>query len=246
MCYKPGAVITVDEQLFPIKARCRFTQYMPNKPNKFGIKCWLASDVKSKYVVNGFPYLGKDEERSSVPLSEFIVLKLMEPYTGSGRTVTTDNFFTSLSLATKLITKRTTLVGTIRQNKRELPKPAKLKKDNMSRFSTILYKSENCTLTIYKSKPNKKVLLLSSKHKSVKIEKDGKRLPETVVFYNNTKYGVDMTDQMARKYTVKAGSRRWPLQVFYNTLDLAGINAWILYNETTGENMSRKVSSYFS
>ena len=38
MCYKPGAAITVDEQLFPTKTRCRFTQYMPNKPNKFGIK----------------------------------------------------------------------------------------------------------------------------------------------------------------------------------------------------------------
>jgi hypothetical protein len=38
ICYKPGAYITVDEQLFPTKARCRFTQYMPNKPFKFGIK----------------------------------------------------------------------------------------------------------------------------------------------------------------------------------------------------------------
>lgn len=39
-CFKPGAYITVDEQLFPTKARCRFTQYMPNKPHKFGIKFW--------------------------------------------------------------------------------------------------------------------------------------------------------------------------------------------------------------
>ena len=37
-CYKPGLNITVDEQLFPTKARCRFTQYMANKPDKFGIK----------------------------------------------------------------------------------------------------------------------------------------------------------------------------------------------------------------
>ena len=49
-----------------------------------------------------------------------------------------------------------------------------------------------------------------------------------------------MTDQMARKYSVKSGSRRWPLQVFFNILDLAAINAWVLYNETTGENISRK------
>lgn len=51
-CYKPGANLTIDEQLFPTKARCRFTQYMPNKPDKFGIKFWLASEVRSKYLVN--------------------------------------------------------------------------------------------------------------------------------------------------------------------------------------------------
>ncbi|KAL9915937.1 midasin-like [Glossina fuscipes fuscipes] len=48
MCYKSDATITVDEQLFPTKARCRFTECMPNKPNKFGIKLWLASDVKER------------------------------------------------------------------------------------------------------------------------------------------------------------------------------------------------------
>ena len=61
-CYKPGANITIDELLFPTKARCRFTQYLPNKPGKFGIRFWLASDIQIKYVVNGFPYLGKSEK----------------------------------------------------------------------------------------------------------------------------------------------------------------------------------------
>lgn len=240
-CFKPGAHITVDEQLFPTKARCRFTQYMPNKPDKFGIKFWLASDVDTKYVINGFPYLGKDETRDlSTPLSEFVVSRLMEPYTMVGRTVTTDNFFTSLPLASKLLAKNTTLVGTIRSNKRELPKIYKEKKDGMARFSTVSYSSNGCTLTVYKSKPNKKVLLLSTKHKGVKIQDNFKKLPETVSFYNKTKFGVDVTDQMARKYSVKSGSRRWPLQVFFNILDLVGINSWILYKNLTGKNISRK------
>lgn len=35
----------------------------------------------SKEIINGFPYLGKDEVReSSTPLSEFVVLKLIKPY----------------------------------------------------------------------------------------------------------------------------------------------------------------------
>lgn len=240
-CYKPGEHVTIDEQLFPTKARCRFTQYMPNKPDKFGIKFWLASDVSTKYVINGFPYLGKDENRgTSSTLGEFVVLKLLEPFTGCGRSVTTDNFFTSASLAAKLLEKRTTIVGTIRSNKRELPKFAKQAKDGMPRFSTKLYKSSHCSLTIYKSKPNKKVLLLSSKHTSISIEKNGKRIPETIRFYNSTKYGVDMTDQMARKYSVKSKSQRWPAQIFFNILDLAGINSWVLYRETTGEKISRQ------
>ena len=45
---------------------------------------------------------------------------------------------------------------------------------------------------------------------------------------------------MARKYIVKSGSRRWPLQVFFNILDLAGIISSILYKKTTGEQISRK------
>ena len=29
--YNSGEYLIVDEQLFPLKARCKFTQYMPNK-----------------------------------------------------------------------------------------------------------------------------------------------------------------------------------------------------------------------
>ena len=64
-------------------------------------------------------------------------------------------------------------------------------------------------------------------HSTVDIGDDRKSKPETVNFYNSTKFGVDVVDQMARKYTVNAASRRWPVQFFYNILDLAAINAHI-------------------
>jgi len=47
--YIPEVSLTVDEQLFPTKARCRFTQFMPNKPDKFGIKFWILAELNSKY-----------------------------------------------------------------------------------------------------------------------------------------------------------------------------------------------------
>uniref|UniRef100_A0A1A9UIE0 Uncharacterized protein n=1 Tax=Glossina austeni TaxID=7395 RepID=A0A1A9UIE0_GLOAU len=65
--------------------------------------------------------------------------------------------------ALKLRSKNTSRAGTIRANKRELPKTCKLKKDSMARFSTLLHQSNGCTLTVYKSKPNKKVLIMQKK-----------------------------------------------------------------------------------
>ena len=45
---------------------------------------------------------------------------------------------------------------------------------------------------------------------------------------------------MARLNTTKVASRRWPLQVSYNILDFAAINAKIVYNETNGTKLSRR------
>lgn len=99
-----------------------FTQYIASKPDKYGIKFWLAVDVTSKYLVNGFPYLGKDETRPpNQSLGENVVLRLMEPFKGSGRNVTTDNFFTSLKLAKELKKNNISLVGTMNRVRRELP-----------------------------------------------------------------------------------------------------------------------------
>uniref|UniRef100_T1I6T4 DDE_Tnp_1_7 domain-containing protein n=1 Tax=Rhodnius prolixus TaxID=13249 RepID=T1I6T4_RHOPR len=73
--------------LFPTKSRCRFTQCIPNKPDKFGIKFWLAFDA-----IKGFPFLGKRESREPiVPLGEFVALKLAEMYTARGRNITVEN-----------------------------------------------------------------------------------------------------------------------------------------------------------
>lgn len=163
---------------------------MPNKLDKFGIKFWLASDVSSKYIVNGFPYLGKDEGRESlVPLGEFVTLKLAKPYMGHGRNITTENFFTSMSLVSKLQAKKLHLLELFAEI-RELSKLARQAKDSMPCFSTILYKSNDFILTIYKAKPNKKVLILISMHSSIEIEKSDTHIPETIRSYNSTKFGV--------------------------------------------------------
>ncbi|QQP38927.1 Uncharacterized protein FKW44_019645, partial [Caligus rogercresseyi] len=51
-----------------------------------------------------------------------------------------------------------------------------------------------------------------------------KRKPNVVTEYNHMKAVVDTFDQMARLYSCRSASRRWPMQVFYNILDMAAIN----------------------
>ena len=80
---------------------------MANKPDKLGIIFWIAVDLESKYILNAIPYLGKDETRPATQrLFESVVIKLVEPYLGKGRNATTDNFFTSIHLATQLRKKK--------------------------------------------------------------------------------------------------------------------------------------------
>ncbi|KAB0801250.1 hypothetical protein PPYR_05604, partial [Photinus pyralis] len=61
-----------------------------------------------------------------------------------------------------------------------------------------------------------------------KIDKDTNK-PAMIVDYNHTKYGVDVVDKMCVMYNVTRTTRRWPLTVFFDILNIGGINALNLY-----------------
>lgn len=137
--YKPHESITVDEQLFGYRGKTKFTQYMPAKPNKYGLKINWACDSFTSYPLKGQIYTGKPpggERQTNV--RERVVLDLVSRYKGSGRNITTDNFFTSLSLALILSSWLLTLVGTVRKNKKFLPasmQPHKTRKEFTTNFA---------------------------------------------------------------------------------------------------------------
>ena len=86
------------------------------------------------------------------------------------------------------------------------------------------------------------MLVLSSLHNSVDVPKfdNQKKKPNTILDYNKTKGAVDTYDQMLRLYSTKAASRRWPMHVFYNMIDMALINSHVLYKTITKSKYSRK------
>lgn len=115
--YVPGSDITVDEQMLGFRGRCPFRFYMTKKPKKYGLKIIIACDAKENYMLNGVVDLGKHRPERIAPgkLGEYYTMKLVEPYLDRGRNITVDNWFTSMSLATELYKRQTTLVGTLRR-----------------------------------------------------------------------------------------------------------------------------------
>ena len=229
-CFTPRTFITVDEKFFPSKCRYLFTQFMALKPNKYGQKYWLAVDKDSKYVVNGFPYVGGNVTRSrDERASDHVVMRLLKSYLNKKRNV-----------GHRVAKIQYQLSGTVNRIRKEEPAVVKHMKEPL--YSITLYKFRDVTMTAYEDKTKKNVVIFSTPHQNITTADNAKKTPESVKAYNVTKYGVDKVDQMAKKYTARTSTRRWLIHSFQNTLDLAAINAWIVYKAVTkNNNISRRV-----
>ena len=94
--YGLGPHTAIDEMLQKFRGRCRFRQYMPSKPGRYGIKIWILADAENHYCYNAIPHIGKEGDApASVNLGGQVVKSLLEPIKGTNRNVTWDRYFTS-------------------------------------------------------------------------------------------------------------------------------------------------------
>lgn len=118
--FTPGSTFCIDESLIPFRGRLVFKQYIPLKSHKYGVKVFKLCSAQG-YTWNLKVYCGKEKDAgASVPTK--IVMTLSEKLLDRGRTVVTDNYYTSLDLANQLLDRRTHLLGTPRSNRRGNPK----------------------------------------------------------------------------------------------------------------------------
>ena len=194
-------------------------------------------DAKTFYVYNMEIYAGLQPEgpyktdkvyNSSIA----VVTRLISTISKSARNVTFDNWYTSYSPVESLLHDHNlTAVGTLRKNKREIPKEfLDIKKRPIS--DSMFGFRDELTLVSYtpKSKNKKKnVVLISSMHHDKKIDETTgeERKPDIITFYNSTKGGVDVVDMMMDEYSVFRNSRRWPLTVFFALLNISSVNSYV-------------------
>ncbi len=189
LLYNPGREVCVDEQMVPFKGRCRFRQYIPSKPKKYGIKIWVLCDVETKYAWRMQIYTGKcvDSPRE-VNQGKRVVLDMVRGL--KGHTVTCDNFFTSYELGKELLKRHMAMVGTVRKNSAELPLQLLQCKQRMMQTSVFAF-TETHTAVSYVPKKGKNVLLLSTKHREPSVSSQDHKKPTIILDYNHCKGGVD-------------------------------------------------------
>ncbi|KAH9633350.1 hypothetical protein HF086_004064 [Spodoptera exigua] len=173
-----------------------------------------------------------------------IVMRMAQPVLGKNMNITMDNWFSSLRTAKQLFENGTTMVGTVRKDKREVPREFRVARGNPLHSSKFGFHPP-CTLLSYVAKPNKVVIMISTMHNDATIDEDSgdSRKPEVITYYNRTKNGVDLVDKMCSMYDVARNSRRWPLTVFFRLLNLSALNALCIYTANKNyEHVSRRES----
>ncbi|XP_025407161.1 piggyBac transposable element-derived protein 4-like [Sipha flava] len=120
---EPEEYLAVDETMVPFRGRLIFRQYIPGKAHKYGVKLLCGTDG---YTYNVQVYAGKSQIDGK-GLGCRVVLDLSQRYLNSGRTIITDNFYTSVPLAYELLKNNIHLVGTLRSNRVKLPEVTKAK-----------------------------------------------------------------------------------------------------------------------
>ena len=89
--------------------------------------------------------------------------KLSKPFQKSGRNNTSDNFFTNLELGRKFLMQNLTVVGTIRENRKEIPAEFVSTKDRKE-FTTLYGFQKEVKIAFYCPKKENVVTLLSTMH----------------------------------------------------------------------------------
>jgi hypothetical protein len=238
--------LTIDESMVKFKGRSTIKQYMPQKPIKRGYKIWMLND-KTKYTSKFQVYTGKVVGGVEKLLGERIVNDLMIGLEGKNHILFIDNYFTSYPLFQNLMKKKIYACGTIRSNRKYLPNF--LPDKNLKRGDFDYYVS-NHNIAVYKWMDNKPVHMISSLHSPNEIFqvkrklKDGNTTmvpcPTVLISYNNNMNNVDVFDQLKAAYGINRKARKWWHRLFFHFLDMAIVNAFILFKELAKEKISMK------
>ncbi|KAE9536159.1 hypothetical protein AGLY_007382 [Aphis glycines] len=216
--------LAIDESMVPFRGRLKFKQYIPGKAHKYGVKLFKICE-KNGYTHDLQVYAGKNQVDGK-GLALRVVMGLIRPYLNVGRTVVTDNFYTSMPLARELLKNNTHLVGTLRTNRVKLPEVTNnWKRKYRWGSSGEMARQTRCCNVVYKHD----IEMIDTGKKNRNDEPILK--PQIIIDYNSGKAGIDLSDQLSSYNSPIRKSIRWCHKVATEILlGTSVFNAFIVYN----------------
>ncbi|XP_028268778.1 piggyBac transposable element-derived protein 4-like [Parambassis ranga] len=254
--YHPKKELSIDERMVATKAKTGMTQYMKNKPTRWGIKMFVLADSGNGYTVSFNIYAGKTYTQKVHGLPYDTVMQLIQPsYLGTGYHVYMDNFYTSPQLFLDLAKMKFGACGTYRDNVKGCPTGRENALTRKSERGTVRWIREDPLLFV-KWMDSQEVSICSTIHPAVsgevikrKVkEKDGcwavKDIlcPTPIIAYNKNMGGVDLSDQLIQYYSTHRQTTRWYRTLFFHFVDIATTNAYILYCDICATNQVKPMT----
>lgn len=242
--YSPERNLSIDETLIKFKGKIYFRQFIPIKPGRFGIKCFTLAEASSGYGLVSKVYTGKENGVVQTDLGRKAVMGLMESYLDKGYKLYMDNYYTSVPLFQDLEGRGTLACGTVRSNRKGLPKDitdVHNEEVKALKRGESVYRQKN-TITCVGWKDSKMVYMLATTplsptsnvevERSVKVgnkwQKTAVSQPSVISDYNQNMGGVDLSDQRVTTYARLMKGSVWYYKIFFYLLELSISNAQIL------------------
>ena len=131
--YIPSTDVTINKSTCTFQGRVKFLQYNKSKPDKFHIKLFMVSEQQTGYMSAFSIYTGSEcnkpaQRNATMDPSCSITTKTVMGCLDSGnlldvyRCVWFDNWFNSVELLLEMLARDMYGVGTVRTNRKDLPK----------------------------------------------------------------------------------------------------------------------------
>ena len=223
--FQPHQKIAIDERMIKSKVHVSFKQYISNKPVRFGFKVFALCDSTFHYLFNFKIYTGRDQPgQVEHGLAHNIVIELMQPLSGQGYQLYTDNFYTSPGLFSDLSDNHNTVAaGTCQTDRRGFPdvlKNVKPFQRHAERGSIRFVSDGNIVHLEWKDK--RPVTVISTMHSAVdfvnvirKVKENNVvrdlelKKPKLIDDYNFAMGGVGLFDQHVSTYRVLRKTRKY-------------------------------------
>jgi hypothetical protein len=256
--WKLGQFITIDETMVRYKSTyCSAQQYMPKKPEKWGIKVWCLADSITHYIANFDIYCGKPistlenprPSRAEASLAYTVVMDLVRGLEEKNHVVTMDNYFSSIGLFRNLERWGIYATGTVRANRIGLPpdltNTKEFKKCAQGELDWAMHESCRMCATIWKDK--QPVLLISTHAPPITSgnpmdctvpRRNGAARPDiptspVLKEYTKNMRGVDVADHLRGNYTSLTRTHKWWHRVFHGLDHCEHVHHVFRHSETT-------------